>query len=79
VGEIDGYTDFQGLRKTREAVAQKFKSKVYSVGADDVYLTSGGSAAIWVMINLLAQKGDNFLLPSPGFPLALTISRSMGL
>jgi tyrosine aminotransferase len=28
---------------------------------------------------LLAQEGDNFLFPSPGFPLALTIARSMKL
>jgi len=46
---------------------------------DDVYLTAGGSLAIWTTMMLLAQEGDNFLFPSPGFPLALTIARSMKL
>lgn len=35
--------------------------------------------AIWATMNLLAGEGDNFLFPSPGFPLALTIAKSMGV
>ena len=35
--------------------------------------------AIWATVNLLANQGDNFLFPSPGFPLALTIAKVMGL
>lgn len=30
-------------------------------------------------MNLLAGEGDNFLFPSPGFPLSLTIAKSMKL
>jgi aspartate/methionine/tyrosine aminotransferase len=44
---------------------------------NDVYLASGGSMAIWITMQLLAQKGDNFLFPSPGFPLCLTIAKNM--
>jgi tyrosine aminotransferase len=79
VGKVDGYTDFQGSKATREAVAAKFKTKAHAISADDVYLTAGGSLAIWTVMNLLGGEGDNFLFPSPGFPLALTIARSMGL
>ena len=35
--------------------------------------------ALWSTINLLAEKGDNYLFPSPGFPLTLTIASTLGL
>lgn len=35
--------------------------------------------ALWAVINLLAGKGDNYLFPSPGFPLTLTMAESMDL
>ena len=69
----------QGLDSAREAVAQKFKAQAYSSSKDHVYLCAGGSLAIWTTMNLLGEAGDNFLFPSPGFPLALTIAKSMGL
>jgi aspartate/methionine/tyrosine aminotransferase len=60
-------------------VANTFKSTNHTVTKDDVYLTAGGSMALWAVINLLANPGDNYLFPSPGFPLTLTIAKSMGL
>ena len=41
-------------------------------------MTGGGSLAIWTVVNLLASEGDNFLFPSPGFPLSGTIADSIG-
>jgi tyrosine aminotransferase len=79
VGKVDGYTDVVGLESAREAVAKKFGGKNYTVSKDDVYLTAGGSMALWSVMNLLAGPGDNYLFPSPGFPLTLTIAASMGL
>ena len=35
--------------------------------------------AIWMAANLLTNQGDNFLFPSPGFPLLLTIAKSMNI
>ncbi len=69
----------QGLDEARKAVAEKFSVKSYKITKDDVYLTSGGTIAIWITMNLLAENGDNYLFPSPGFPLSLTIAKSMGL
>jgi tyrosine aminotransferase len=69
----------QGLDGSREAVASKFAVPSYATSKDDVYLCAGGSLAIWATMNLLGEAGDNFLFPSPGFPLALTIAKSMGL
>ena len=39
----------------------------------------GGSLAIWMAANLLANEGDNFLFPSPGFPLLLTIAKTINI
>lgn len=33
--------------------------------------------ALWSVIKLLAGKGDNYLFPSPGFPLTLTMAKSI--
>ena len=42
-------------------------------------MTTGGGWAIWAVIMLLANEGDNFLFPSPGFPLAGTIADAIGV
>ena len=42
-------------------------------------MTAGGSMAMWATISLLASEGDNFLFPSPGFPLSLVIAKSLGI
>lgn len=69
----------QGLESSREALVGKFNTKAYDISKDDAYLCAGGSMAIWVTMQLLAGEGDNFLFPSPGFPLGLVIAKSMGL
>ena len=42
-------------------------------------MTAGGSLGIWASINLLTEEGDNYLFPSPGFPLSLVIGKSIGI
>jgi aspartate/methionine/tyrosine aminotransferase len=37
-----------------------YKNKV---NPDDVFLTTGGSLALWLSLNVLAGPGDNFLFP----------------
>jgi len=79
VGKVDGYTEFQGMESGRAAVIKKFATKSHQLTTDDVFLTAGGSMALWASMNLLSGKGDNYLFPSPGFPLSLTIAQSMNL
>jgi aspartate/methionine/tyrosine aminotransferase len=74
VGKVDGYTNIQGIESAREAITEKFKAKSFNTTKEDVFLTAGGGMAIWATMNLLGEEGDNFLFPSPGFPLALTIA-----
>lgn len=37
--------------------------------ADDVYVTSGCTQAIEVVLSILARPGANILVPRPGFPI----------
>jgi tyrosine aminotransferase len=60
-------------------VADKFAVGAFGSRKEDVFLCAGGSLAIWATMNLLGGEGDNFLFPSPGFPLALTIAHTIGL
>ena len=69
----------QGFDEAREALAKTFRSPHYKINKDNVFMTAGGSLAIWASIMLLAQEGDNFLFPSPGFPLSGVIANSLGV
>lgn len=68
-----------GSDEARESIAQTFPAPEYKINKENVFLTAGGSLAIWATIMLLANEGDNFLFPSPGFPLAGVIADSIGL
>lgn len=79
VGRVDGYTNFQGYDEAREAIASNFNSPAYNITKKNVFMTAGGSLAIWAAMMLLAEEGDNFLFPSPGFPLSSVIADSVGI
>ncbi len=79
IGRVDGYTNMQGLDEAREAIAQKFSANNYKITKNHVFMQHGGSLAIWMTAQLLANEGDNFLFPSPGFPLLLTIAKGMNI
>ena len=42
-------------------------------------LTFGGSMGLYLSIATLANAGDNFLMPRPGFPLSITIASNLGI
>jgi aspartate/methionine/tyrosine aminotransferase len=80
VGKFDGYTQFIGSESCRQAIAE-FYNKIEPVKVDknDVFLTCGGSLALWLSIAVLCDPGDNFLFPEAGFPLSNTIAKSLGI
>ena len=45
---------------------------------EDVWIDIGCSGAIVTTMNVLLNEGDNFLYPSPGFPLYATIAGNRG-
>lgn len=70
------FLQFLGLQEAREAIAKHFTHPEAPISADSVILTSGCSHAIEMVIEALANPGDNILVPAPGFPLYATLLQS---
>jgi len=61
--------DPRGLWKARRAVAHYYQKQGETVDPDAVFLTSGTSEAYTMLFKLLANPGDEVLIPQPGYPL----------
>jgi len=59
----------QGLPIARRAVAEYYRDRGVSVDADSLILASGTSEAYGSLFKLLANPGDEILVPVPGYPL----------
>jgi aspartate aminotransferase len=63
-----GYTGNMGIPELREALARKFqKENGLKYSPDQIMITSGASEALHVAIEALCGKGDELLVPDPGF------------
>lgn len=56
-----------GIKEAREAVAAYVSKNGDEVCADDVIITSGGSSALEMCFFVLANPGENILIPTPSF------------
>lgn len=66
--------------KLLSAVAVGIHNKMKLLfSSQDVILTSGCSQAIELCLAVLANPGQNILVPRPGFPLYRTLAESMGI
>jgi len=73
-------TDNAGDPEAREFLAQLYSNKSEcNLDKSDVFITYGGSMALWLAINVLTDPGDNILFPNPGFPLAKSIAAKRGV
>jgi hypothetical protein len=61
--------DPRGLRAAREAVAEYYLPRGPRVHPDSIYLTSSTSEAYSHLLKLLADPGDEILVPRPSYPL----------
>ena len=70
VDKVDnGYGDSQGEMTLRDAIVDREKEKNgISISHDDVYVTSGVSECISVMMGTFLEPGDEVLVPGPGYP-----------
>ena len=78
-GTGNGYSDNMGPLAAREALARYYSNPGVKLSAKDVFLDLGCTGAILTTICALADKGDNVLLPTPGFPLYLTGCQNRGI
>lgn len=67
-----------GHLDARQAVAE-YSAHQGDVAAEDVILCSGGSHAIEMVIAVLADSGQNILVPRPGFMIYKTLAEGLGI
>lgn len=65
----------RGLLSAREAVSGYYAERNTPVSPERILLTSGSSEAYGYLFRLLAEPGDNVLIPEPGYPLFEFLSR----
>jgi aspartate/methionine/tyrosine aminotransferase len=64
-----GYTDALGMRDLREAIARFYADRFgVTVAPDRIIVTSGASGAFLLLAGVLFERGDEVLLPAPGYP-----------
>uniref|UniRef100_A0A670ZBM3 Tyrosine aminotransferase n=1 Tax=Pseudonaja textilis TaxID=8673 RepID=A0A670ZBM3_PSETE len=78
-GKYNGYAPSVGYLSCREVVASYYNCPEAPLKAQDVILTSGCSQAIELALAVLANPGQNILVPRPGFSLYKTLAHSMGI
>jgi aspartate/methionine/tyrosine aminotransferase len=70
-----GYTPNEGLPELRALVAQNC---AYSVVPDQVCITVGAEEAIFDLLMVLVNPGDEILVPDPGYPAYPAIVKMAG-
>ncbi len=61
------YTPGKGIPELREAIARREEEKGARMHDKDIIVTSGASEALHLAIMALVEKGDEVLIPDPGF------------
>ncbi len=59
----------KGLLIARKAVADYYAERGFAVSAEHIHLTASTSEAYSFLFKLLADQGDNVLVPQPSYPL----------
>ena len=68
-----------GHLDARKAIASYLKSKGQIASVENILLTSSSSEAYSYIFKLLADPGDSFLVPTPGYPLLDHLIRLEGV
>lgn len=77
--KYNGYAPSSGYLEARQAVAQYSSRDGVDVEAKDVVLCSGCSCALDLCITVLANPGQNILVPRPGFSIYRTLAEGLGI
>jgi alanine-synthesizing transaminase len=59
----------QGLLSTRSAISDYYQAYGENTNPDSIFLTPGTSESYGFLFKLLANPGDEVLIPKPGYPL----------
>ena len=67
--KLHGYTMAAGLASVRQAIADNLRERFgIQATADNLYLTAGATAALYITVAALTNPGDEVVLNSPFFP-----------
>lgn len=77
--QCNGYAPSVGYESARAAVAEYCSCASSPITAKDVVFASGCSGALDLAISVLANPGQNILVPRPGFSLYNTLAGSFGI
>lgn len=72
----NGYSPSSGIPQAIDAVRQDAEKKGIK-NILDVFITTGAAEAIDVSLTALLNRGDNFLMPTPGYPLYTAIQSKL--
>ncbi|MDR1873910.1 MAG: pyridoxal phosphate-dependent aminotransferase [Synergistaceae bacterium] len=59
------YATSQGSNDLRDAISDYYKSWDIPYERDDMYITNGGSEALWFIVMTICDVGDELLVPEP--------------
>lgn len=74
----NGYVPSAGIEPARTAVAQEYTRRGMPVTADRVVVTQGTSEGIELALSVLADPGDEVLVPTPTYPLYTAVLSKIG-
>lgn len=78
--KCNGYGHTSGFLEARKAVAKySAHQSNEEINPDDIILCSGCSSSLDMCISSLAEKGQNILVPRPGFCLYKTLAVGLGV
>ncbi len=73
------YTSNLGIPELREALCKKFaRENNFKVEPDEVIVTSGASEALHLALQALVEKGDEVMIPDPGFVSYIALTKLAG-
>jgi len=74
----NNYVPSVGIAPAREAVAEEWSARGFSVDPDRVLVTAGTSEGIELVLTALANPGDGVLVPMPTYPLYTAVLAKIG-
>jgi alanine-synthesizing transaminase len=73
---FNGYSPSSGIKPALDAIEREAEKKGIT-NIRDIFVTTGASEAIELAVTALANKGENILTPSPGYPLYTAIASKL--
>lgn len=74
----NGYVPSAGIEPARVAVAAEYTRRGMPVSADRVVITQGTSEGIELALSVVADPGDEVLVPTPTYPLYTAVAAKIG-